>query len=102
MVEGGSAPRDSLGEEIASSIVHGVGALLAVAGLAVLTAFASLRGSAWHVVGCSLFGLTLILLYTSSTLYHSIPQPRPRRSSGPSITRRSSSLSPGPTHPSAS
>jgi hemolysin III len=74
MVEGG--PRDSLGEEIASSIIHGVGSLLAVAGLGVLTAFASLHGSAFHVVGCSMFGLTLVLLYTSSTLYHSISQPR--------------------------
>ena len=76
MVEGGNAPRDSPGEEIASSIIHGVATLLAVAGLGVLTAFASLRGSAWHVVGCSMFGLTLVLLYTSSTLYHSISQPR--------------------------
>ena len=76
MVKGASTPGYSLGEEIASSIIHGVGTLLAVAGLAVLTAFASLHGSARHVVGCSIFGLTLILLYTSSTLYHSIPQPR--------------------------
>jgi len=76
MVESGSAPRDSLGEEIASSVIHGVGTLLAIAGLAVLTVFASFRGSAFHVVGCSMFGLTLVLLYTSSTLYHSISQPR--------------------------
>ncbi len=76
MVEAGGIPHDSLREEMASSIIHGVGTLLAVAGLAVLTAFAILRGSAWHVVGCSTFGLTLVLLYTSSTLYHGISRPR--------------------------
>lgn len=76
MVEDVSTSRYSLGEEIASSIIHGAGTLLAAAGLAVLTAFASLNGSAYHIVGCSIFGLTLILLYTASTLYHSIPQPR--------------------------
>jgi hemolysin III len=76
MVEDAGTPRCSTGEEIASSIIHGIGALLAVAGLVVLTAFARLHGSANHVVACSIFGLTLILLYTASTLYHSLPQPR--------------------------
>ena len=70
------APRYSVGEEIASSVIHGLGAVLAIGGLGVLTAFASLRGDAWHVVGCSVFGATLVLLYTASTLYHSIQSPR--------------------------
>ena len=65
--------RYTLGEEIANSVIHAVGIVLAIAGLAVLTAFASLRGTALHVVGCSVFGTTLILLYTASTLYHGIP-----------------------------
>ena len=69
-------PRYTLGEEIANSIIHGVGAVLGIAGLGVLTAFASLHGDAWHIVGCSIFGAALILLYTTSTLYHSIPLPR--------------------------
>lgn len=73
-----SVDRYDLAEEIASSIIHGLGVVLAVAGLAVLTTFASLHGSARHVVGCSIFGSTLILLYLASTLYHSIPQPRAR------------------------
>ncbi len=68
--------RYSLGEEIANSITHGVGIVLAIAGLAVLTAFASVFGSAWHIVSCSVYGATQIVLYTASTLYHSIPQPR--------------------------
>jgi hemolysin III len=69
-------PRYTLGEEIANSVIHGVGIVLGIAGLGVLTAFASLRGNVWHIVGCSIFGAALILLYTTSTLYHSIPHPR--------------------------
>lgn len=60
-------------EEIANSVIHGVGILLAIAGFGVLTAFSALHGTAAHIVGCSVFGATLILLYTTSTLYHSIP-----------------------------
>ena len=65
----------SVGEEIANSITHGVGALLSIGGLAVLVGFASLRGDVWHIASCSIFGSTLILLYVASTLYHSIPLP---------------------------
>ncbi|HVS62640.1 MAG TPA: hemolysin III family protein [Thermoanaerobaculia bacterium] len=66
----------SLGEEIANSVTHGIGVVLAIAALGVLCASASLRGTAWHVVGCSVFAATLILLYTASTLYHSVRSPR--------------------------
>jgi hemolysin III len=69
-------PYYSVGEEIANSVTHGVGIVLSVAGLAVLTAFASTFGSAWHIVSCSIYGASQILLYTASTLYHSIPLPR--------------------------
>ncbi len=65
-------PGYRLGEEIANSITHGIGALLAVAGLIVLIVLAASRGTAWHVVGCAVFGGTLVALYTASTLYHSI------------------------------
>lgn len=68
--------RYSTGEEIANSITHGLGIVLSIAGLAVMTAFASLFGSVWHIVSCSIYGATQILLYTASTLYHSIPLPR--------------------------
>jgi hemolysin III len=68
--------RYSLGEEIANSITHGLGGLLAIAGLVVLNTFAALKGSAWHVVACSIYGATMVLLYTTSTLYHSIQHPR--------------------------
>lgn len=69
-------PSYSIREEVANSVTHGVGIVLAIAGLAVLVAFATLHGDIWHIVACSVFGATLILLYTSSTLYHSLPIPR--------------------------
>jgi hemolysin III len=65
-------PRYTLGEEIANSVTHGAGVVLAIAGLAVLAAFAALNGDAWHIVACSIFGAALIICYTTSTLYHSI------------------------------
>jgi hemolysin III len=68
--------RQTLREEIANSVTHGVGIALAIAGLVVLVVFAALRGTAWHVVSCSIYGATLILLYTASTLYHAIQSPR--------------------------
>lgn len=72
-------PRYTLREEIASSITHGVGAVLAIAGLAVLVAFAARFGDAWHVVSCSIFGAALILCFTTSTLYHSVQVERVKR-----------------------
>jgi hemolysin III len=74
-----ASSRYPLGEEIANSITHGVGAALAVAGLVVLVALAATRGSASHVVGCAVFGATLVLMYAASALYHGIPNPRAKR-----------------------
>lgn len=71
-----AGPRYSAREEVANSIIHGVGTLLAIAGLAVLAVFSSLRGTAWHIVSCSVFGACLVVLYLTSTLYHSIRSPR--------------------------
>ncbi len=65
-----------MGEEIANSITHGIGVALSIAGLAILTAFASLIGDPWRITSCAVFGATLILLYMTSTLYHGIQQPR--------------------------
>lgn len=67
-----TAARYSLAEEIANSVTHGIGALLAIAGLGVLCAFAALRGDVWHVVSASIYATTLILLFGASTLYHSV------------------------------
>jgi hemolysin III len=69
-------PRYSVGEEIANSITHGLGVVLSIAGLATLASFASVFGTVMHIVSCSIYGASLILMYTASTLYHSIPLPR--------------------------
>jgi hemolysin III len=62
--------------ELANSITHGVGFALSAAGLVVLVVLAAMHGSALHVVACSIYGATLVLLYLASTLYHSVHTPR--------------------------
>ncbi len=62
------------GEEIANSIIHGIGALLSIAALVILIVHASIHGTAWHVVSFTLFGVTMVLLYFSSTLVHAFPE----------------------------
>jgi len=74
-----NSPTYSLGEEIANSVTHGIGAVLSVAGLTALVLLAAIHGDAWRVVSFSIYGSTLIILYLISTLYHSFPQPRLKR-----------------------
>jgi len=62
----------TLGEEIANSITHGIGAGLSIAALVILVVLASRRGDTWRIASFSIYGTTLFLLYLSSTLYHSI------------------------------
>lgn len=69
-------PRYSFGEEVANSVTHGIGIVLAIAGLAVLIAFSARNGNAWHVTASAIFGATLILCFTASTLYHSVTNER--------------------------
>lgn len=64
--------RYDVSDEVASSVVHGIGIVLSIAGLATLVAFATLHGNALAVVACGVFGTSLVLLYTASTLYHSV------------------------------
>ena len=58
-----------------NSVSHLVGATLALAGLVVLVVFASLQGDPWKIVSFSIYGASLFLLYTLSTLYHSLRGP---------------------------
>ena len=69
----------SVGEEIANSISHGVGAALGIAGLALLTLRAASTGSTLAIVSCAIFGASIVLLYLSSTLYHSLGHTRANR-----------------------
>lgn len=61
----------TVAEERAHVLTHGLGLVLSVAGLAVLIALASARSDVWSTTGTAIFGATLVLLYLSSTLYHS-------------------------------
>ena len=69
----------SFREEIASSVTHGIGAGLSVAGLTLLVVLAAIYGDVWRVVSFSIFGSTLVILYLASTLYHSFQNPRIKR-----------------------
>ena len=68
----------SLGEEIANSVTHGVGALASVVALPFLVIAAAPHG-ADAVVGNVVFGASLVLLYISSTIYHSLARNRAKR-----------------------
>ena len=59
-------------EELANTLTHGFGLAASIAVCAILVVRASLLGDAWHIVGASIFGATLISLYTASTLYHAV------------------------------
>lgn len=61
-------------EEIANAITHGIGALLSVAALVLLIVYSSLQGTPWHIVSFTIYGVTMLLLYASSTLVHSFPK----------------------------
>ncbi|WHY69198.1 hemolysin III family protein [Neobacillus sp. SuZ13] len=61
-------------EEIANSITHGIGVMLSIAALVILIVYSSLYGNIWHIVSFTIFGVTMFILYMSSTLLHSFPE----------------------------
>ncbi len=61
--------------EPVNSISHAAGAIASLAGLTLLIILASLKGSAWHIVSFSIFGLTLVMMFTSSSIYHGLKIP---------------------------
>lgn len=63
-------------DELANALTHALGVALALAGLAVLVTLASLHGSARQLVSYSIYGATLVLLYSASTAYHGARHPR--------------------------
>jgi hemolysin III len=78
-VSGGGTQRkrtQSLGEEIANSVSHGVGLLVALIAAPVLVIDAIQRGDTAGIVGASVFAATMVLLYITSTLYHALPPTR--------------------------
>jgi len=69
----------SLGEEIANAITHGAGLLASLIALPVLIWSAARSHDGPRIAGAAIFGVTLCLLYTASTLYHSFPRGRTKR-----------------------
>lgn len=69
----------SIGEEIANSVTHGIGAGLSIAGLTLLVVLAVMNGNIYQIVSFSIYGATLTILYLASTLYHSFQQPKVKR-----------------------
>ena len=63
-------------DEIANTLSHALGLLLSLAGVPGLIIQAARQGTAWHIVSCSIYGGTLIVLYAASTLYHAVWQVR--------------------------
>ena len=72
-------PDYTLCEDLANSITHGIAAALSIAGLSLLVTLAAVKGDPWRIVALSIYGGTLVALYLTSTLYHSIRFPRVRR-----------------------
>lgn len=65
-------PKYTKNEEIMNAVTHGIGAGLSIAGLVILVVFASMQGDAWKIVASAIYGASMIVLYTASTLYHSL------------------------------
>ncbi len=69
----------SMGEEIANSVSHGIGLLGALAVTPILIVVASRHGGATGIVAASVFSATMIFMYLMSTLYHALPESRAKR-----------------------
>ena len=65
-------PKYTLGEELFSAISHGIGGLLSIAALVLCVVFSAIHHNAYAVVSSAIYGSTSIILYTMSTLYHSL------------------------------
>lgn len=71
-----SLKRYSKGEEVFNSVTHGIGALLAVIGTVIMVMLSVLNGTALGLGASLIYGISLIVLYTMSTVYHAIPFPK--------------------------
>lgn len=60
------------GEEVANAVTHGIGTLLSIAALVLLIVFSARMGDKWYIVSYTIYGVSMLILYLESTLYHSI------------------------------
>ena len=63
-------------EEIANVLTHGIGAIASAVGLTFLVYFSSVKGGIWEQVSFSIFGITMLIVFLSSTIYHTIRTPK--------------------------
>lgn len=68
--------KQSLEEEFANSISHGFGILFSIIAISLLVTLSVINGNTLDIVSCSIFGGSILLLYTFSTLYHATQEPR--------------------------
>ena len=68
--------RQSYEEELANAITHGIGLVLSVIGWVGLLILSGLAGTGWDLAAAAVFGGTMVFLYATSTLYHSVGTPR--------------------------
>jgi hemolysin III len=78
-VESISDRSQTLAEEIANSVSHGIGLALAITATPILIIAATRAGTVWNLVGVSVFAASMVLLYLASTLYHAITHDRAKR-----------------------
>ncbi|MDY3014043.1 MAG: hemolysin III family protein [Evtepia sp.] len=71
--------RQNLGEELLNAISHGAGALLSVAGLVLLLIKAKTYGTVLNVVSVGIFGVSMVVLYLISCLYHALPMSKGKK-----------------------
>lgn len=64
---------ETLYEEIASAVTHGLGALFSIAALVSMVCIAAQQGDPWRVTSCAIFGSMMVVLYLASTVYHAWP-----------------------------
>jgi len=62
----------TISEEVAHSVTHGLGILFSITALTMLVAYSAINDDVWQVVSSSIYGATLILMYSASTLYHGV------------------------------
>jgi hemolysin III len=71
--------RYTVSEEIAHALTHGLGIVLSIIGLVVMVVYSALNGGILHIASTSVYGASMILLYSTSTLYHAIPLPAAKK-----------------------
>lgn len=65
-------------EEKLNVISHALGLILSIVALVLLVVYSSIEGNVWHIVSFSIYGASLIVLYSASTLYHYVQSPKLR------------------------